>query len=363
MGPSIATEIILQSELKNKFNLIHLDTSDRRDLNYLGSIDFRNIFLALKQYSMLLGKIVRYWPDIVYIPLSQTTIGYLRDAGFILIAKIFRRKVICHLRGGNFRNWYHATASPLRWFVRIVHSFVDGQVVLGECLKPLFKNIVPSHKIYVIPNAANYNLPAAESKDKFGILFLANFIRSKGILDVLYAVPMVLSKHPEVEFVFAGNWRDAEVQKQFEQFAIQNPDMPVSVAGPQNKEQKLTLLKSAKLFVFPTYYPAEGHPWVLVEALAAGLPIISTDHAAIKETVLNNRNGYLVEPRNSTQIANKINYLIEHPKIREEMASVSRKHYEKNFTEEHLVKNFTYCFNSVLGRNKDETTPAKQQIR
>ena len=106
MGPTIATEIILNSRLKDEFDLIHLDTSDHRGLHTLGAIDFQNVHLAFKHYLRLGWLILTRWPDVVYAPISQTTRGYLRDAGFILIAKLLRIKVICHLRGGNFRNWY-----------------------------------------------------------------------------------------------------------------------------------------------------------------------------------------------------------------------------------------------------------------
>ena len=103
MGPSLATEIILKSQLNENFELIHLDTSDHRELTTLGLIDFQNIYLAFKHYFSLFFAILRHWPAMVYIPISQTTLGYGRDAGFIIISKIFARKVLLHLRGGNFK--------------------------------------------------------------------------------------------------------------------------------------------------------------------------------------------------------------------------------------------------------------------
>ena len=66
MGPSIATNIILESEIKNKYDIIFIDTADRRDLTNLGSIDLQNVLLALKHYLFLLIKILSKKPDIVY---------------------------------------------------------------------------------------------------------------------------------------------------------------------------------------------------------------------------------------------------------------------------------------------------------
>ena len=105
IGPSVACEIIINSKLKDEFHLIHLDTSDHRDINTLGKIDVGNIYYALKQYAMLIKYLFKYREAIVYVPAGQTTVGYIRDAVFIVIAKLFNRKVVTHLRGGNF--FYH----------------------------------------------------------------------------------------------------------------------------------------------------------------------------------------------------------------------------------------------------------------
>jgi len=350
MGPSIATEIILNSELKNDFDLIHLDTSDHRDLTTLGAIDFWNIYLAFKHYCILACLIITRWPDVVYIPLSQTTVGYLRDSGFILIAKILRRKVICHLRGGNIRNWFNSANPVTRWYVRCVHSLINGQIVLGETLRHLFSGIVQDQKIFVIPNGRNFeNLNIKKQYNrKTTILYLATFDRTKGILDVLNSVPKVWNSCTNVEFVFAGNWHRPDLTKEIKCYVAENPSLPITFFAPVYGRKKFEILNNADVFVFPPNCP-EGHPWVIVEAMAAGLPIISTDQGAIKESVVDGVNGFIVEKRNPTAIAEKIITLIENTRLRHEMGKASRKLYEEKFTEKHLVENFKTCFNAVIG--------------
>ena len=174
MGPTLATVVILQSSLNEQFELIHLDTSDHRDIDTLGAIDFANIYLALKGYWQMLVAIVRHRPALVYIPISQTTIGYLKDSGFILIAKFCGRRVLCHLRGGNFRHWYDSASTLTRFYVRCIHGWIDGQIVLGECLRPLFAGIVAENRIHVVPNGKNISYPAALRPDRrVRLLFLA----------------------------------------------------------------------------------------------------------------------------------------------------------------------------------------------
>ena len=364
IGPAVAAQIILNSRLKEEFQLIHLDLSDHRDVNTLSKIDFVNIYLAFKQYTQLVVLILKHKPDMVYIPAGQTTIGYLRDAVFILLSKLFRRRVLCHLRGGNFLSWYNASSRVTQWVVRIVHRRVDGQIVLGSNLRQLFSWILPEDKIFVVPNGGNYTI-ANEARqentnpdtDRCNVLFLGNFIGSKGVLDVLKASRIVNETYPKARFRFAGSWRDSETRTEFNRFMSENPHLAVDVLGPVTGDDKYKLLASSDLFVFPTYYPNEGHPWVIVEAMAAGLPIISTRHAAIPESVHDGVNGYLVEKHSPKQIAEKVIFLIKNPDVRQKMSGESRRIYLENFTEDIMVRKLGASFSAVLNPKQFKKTP------
>lgn len=350
MGPSLATEIILKSKLNEKFYLIHLDTSDHRELSRLSRIDLRNIYLALLHYLKLFLLLITKWPKIVYIPISQTTIGYIRDSGFILIAKLFRKKVICHLRGGNFKNWYSGSIMLTRFYVRMVHNLVDGQIVLGETLRDQFSGLVPPQKLFVVPNGRDFDRKGNKSVDnkKIKVLFLANHIPSKGVLETLKAVPLVLENNKNVEFNFAGGMGHQNVIQEMRSFIDSHNGLPVSLKGLVLGQNKYDLLGESDIFVFPTYYAPEGHPWVIIEAMAAGLPIVSTNQGAIAESVIDGFNGFIVEKRNSMQIAEKVTLLAEDKKLRERMGQNSRKQYEKYFTEAKMVENLSRVFSQIL---------------
>lgn len=347
IGPAIACQIIINSNLKDEFRIIHLNTSDHRDINTLAKFDFTNFYLAFKHYFLLFYYLIKHNPQIVYIPAGQTTVSFLRDSVFILGAKLFRKKVVCHLRGGNFKNWYNSTSVLTKWWVRFVQRKVDAQIVLGNNLKPLFNWLMPENRIFVVPNGGNFpHVQFKNTSEKIRVLFLANFIKTKGILDVLDAASIVCKQKTNVEFVFAGSWRDQEVKHYFEQFDKTNINL--TIAGAVKGDSKLQLYAESDIFVFPTYYPNEGHPWVIIEAMAAGLPVISTDHAAITESVIDGINGFIVEPRNPQQIAEKIQYLIDNTEIRLQMGKESRRLYEENFTEEKMVERLSNVFNTLL---------------
>ena len=353
IGPAVATQILLNSSLKDEFELIHLDLSDPREIDTLGRFDFTNFYLAFKQYFNLTRLILKHKPDLVYIPVGQATVSYCRDSLFILIAKCFRRKVVCHLRGGNFKNWYDSAGGLIKWWVRYVHGKVDAQIVLGSNLKHLFDWFMPDEKIFVVSNGGDYKFPPVKkSEHDIHVLYLGNFIRTKGILDLLKAAVIMHErggmKNRNIKFLFAGSWRDKETRLEFEEILQKHPRLPVEVVGPVKGEEKFRLLASSDIFVFPTYFPPEGHPWVVVEAMAAGLPVISTDHGAIAESVIHGENGFIIEKRSPMQVAEKIRYLIGNPEIRKQMGNKSRQLYMANFTEAKMVKRLISSFHSVL---------------
>jgi len=241
-----------------------------------------------------------------------------------------------------------------RCFVRRIHSLVHGQIVLGESLKSLFDGIIPREKVYVVPNGADVYSHESNEKpslrnQKVNILFLSNLRREKGFFDVLAAMPEVYAFSHDVKFLFAGEWKNKETKAEYDSFIKMNSNLPVEILGSVYGRSKIDIFFSADIFVFPPR-EAEGHPWVIVEAMAAGLPIITTDQGAITESVKDGVNGFIIEKRNPHQIVEKIMFLIDHPDIRKKMGEESRRLYLENFTEEKMVERLSYAFRSVLSR-------------
>jgi glycosyltransferase involved in cell wall biosynthesis len=260
---------------------------------------------------------------------------------------------VLQLRGSDFKNWINNRAYFLtRWYAKRILKSTQGMIVLGNKLRYLFEEYYSKERIFVVPNGANFKVENKKrvTTETINLLYLANLQSSKGIEDVIEAVVVLKNKYKQ-NFIFTvvGAWRKEETREKCLALVEQN-NIPVQFHPPQIKEAKFKLLSEADIFIFTPREP-EGHPWVIVEAMAFGLPIISTDQGAITESVHDNVNGFIVEPKCPEQIAEKLNLLIANIELRKKMGEESRRIYEQDFTETKMVERFTAVFNSILNDN------------
>lgn len=351
MGPSVAFKLILESELKNRYNLLHLDIKANKSLESLGKWSFSKMLRNLQKYYELINILQNKKPELVLIPISQSTIGFLKDSIFIFISTCFKNKTVIQLRGGNFRNWFESTSSMMQFFIKFILKRTDAVIVQGQSLKILFESFFTDENIFVVPNGGNFILKesATSQSNSIKIIYLGNLQASKGIEDLLNAIVIIKKQaiqNFKVEVI--GEWRNKSTQENCEQLVNEN-ELPVTFHHGISGNEKHVLLHSGNLFVFTPREP-EGHPWVIIEAMAAGLPIIATNKGAIAESVKDGVNGFIVPSKSPEAIAEKLRYFIENPSKRIEFGIASKNLYQSQFTENHMVENYSNVFETVLSR-------------
>ena len=346
MGPAIATQILLNSDLKNRYDLVHFDITINKTIKTQEVLSLKKVFQSFNLYIIYWKTVRKEKPDLVFMSsFSQSVIGFYKDIPYLLIPWLYNTKVIGQLRGSNFKNLMNSTnllnAGIMRWVLRKI----DGIVVLGNNLKYIFSDIVQAEKIFVVPNGANYSFPEVKkTNEKINVLYLANMYKTKGVHSVVDAA--IKLNNPNCSFTFAGGWRSDEKFKEDLTRKIDESNLDITVLPPVSGSKKFELFAKADIFVFPPIAP-EGHPWVLVEAMAAGLPIISTDQGAIIESVIDRENGFIVSPNSPDQIAEKLQLLIDNKEMRKEMAAKSKYFHTEKFSEDRMVENFSAVFDKV----------------
>lgn len=312
------------------------------------ALEYVSIFAKVARHSLL-------QPRLVYVTMAQSRQGFFRDAVIIAMARLSGNEVVLHLNGGNFDNYYRSESTFLKWAIRTALRRTRSIIVLSEGLRDCFGfDHILRDRTTVVRNS----LPLAEMPDRpiaktvrpdgpIRLLYLSNLIESKGYLEVLEVLHHLRLKEglpARVEFCgkFLANRsddvrvRDAEHARQlFEERAAELGVREfVSYRGTVGGSEKSQIFAESDFLIFPTRYDNEGQPVVLIEALAYGLPSITTNYRANPDMVIDGTTGCLVDWNDTPLMAKKIAALWRNPEEYTRMSTQARQHFERCFIPE-----------------------------
>src|SRR5262249_31326711 len=184
---------------------------------------------------------------------------------------------------------------------------------------------------------------ALQDDEPVRIVTVGRLVEKKGIEYVIRALARVASRHPRLRYDVIG---DGPLRRPLEQLAReQSLGDILQFHGSVSGEKVRALLDQAHLFVLASVTAQdgdqEGTPVSLLEAQAAGLPVISTRHSGIPEIVLDGESGWLVPEREVEALSGRLTTLIEHPEMWAACGSKGRQFVEAGFTR-------TKCMNDLL---------------
>ena len=288
-------------------------------------------------------------PNIDIIHLHLTSIGLIVS----ILNRRLRGKMLytCHLG-----HWELVTES-LSMFERI-HLLLDPYlmrrvrrvIALNESAKSSFISIarVKAASIVVVPNGVdtdffNPNIEVKEAVKRYGlegkstVLFVGRLAKIKGVEHLLRAAEIVINRfgYRDTLFVLVGPPTFDATEKPVSMEEIlsfvrhHQLDKNITLTGPLPLEEVRALYAAADIFVLPSL--AEGDPLVTLEAMASGKPVIGTRVGGIPNQIRDGWNGFLIEPANEQQLADKIAYLIDNPDDRRSMGENSRRYAKEEF--------------------------------
>ncbi len=332
---TVMTSYVLAALLAGSRSLVHVDTSDHRPVGNVGRLDARNVLLALLHSRQLFAASRRPGRQVMYLPIAQGELGFLRDALFFEVARRRRMPVVVHLHGAAFGDFYRRTNSLMRWLIRRCLGRAERAIVLSDSLKRVFDGLVPEDRVFIVPNGIPSPFTPARVRTSAGrkaVLFLSNLSEGKGHLDLIEAASIVLSRRSDVDFTIAGEW-PSQRERQRSQSKTQSlgiDDQVRFVPSPSGL-RKTQLFQSADVFVFPPRQ-LEGQPVVLLEAMSHGIPVIATPRGGIVDIVHDNRNGLLVPPGDPEALAHALNRLLDADALRLRLGQEGRRMYEAKHT-------------------------------
>lgn len=174
----------------------------------------------------------------------------------------------------------------------------------------------------------------------FEFLFLGNLMMEKGVLVLLDACAELRRREADFVCHFVGAASKDISMAQMEEYVVERQlQNVVRVHGPLYGEDKENMLQQVGALVFPTFYHNECFPFVILEAMKAGLPVISTEEGAIPDMVHEGKTGLLVERSNAGALADAMQRFISEPVLAAEMGACGRALYAEKFTREIFVEN------------------------
>lgn len=273
--------------------------------------------------------------DVIHIHMSYKG-SFYRKYYVTKLCKKNNKKVIIHLHGSEFKDFYNSGNEKRKKQIRELFTIADASIVLGEDWKKIISGIAPKANVIVINNAvALPNIQTRTISDNRTFLFLGALIQRKGVVDLLEAVKQMKNRNvSNFHVLIAGSGAEENQLKEYtEQNGLQSY---VDFLGWITKEQKPSLLEKADVLVLPSYN--EGLPIAILEAMSYALPIISTDVGSIAEAVQEDVNGFLIAPGDVNALTDAMVKLTVNTKLWKEESSMSRLICEKKFSEDVFFK-------------------------
>lgn len=189
------------------------------------------------------------------------------------------------------------------------------------------------HRMGVDTNKFDFVPRSPDPDGQVRLLTTARLVEKKGIEYGIRAVAQALQKYPGIIYQIAGDGPlRSDLQKLIDDLNLQTQ---VKLLGWQPQTEIIRLMREAHIVLAPSVTSAkgdqEGVPTVLMEALAQGLPVLSTCHSGIPELVQDGRSGFLVPERDVPALVEKLSYLIDHPEIWPKLGRAGRDYVEKYF--------------------------------
>ena len=361
-GQARSTEFIIdglqrQGVICSKALLPYLDRTGRSSA-FLNGLLF-SIKLLRAYWQLLLQKQPK--TGAIHLSLGLTRFALLRDYVALICASLFARgrvRKVVALHGSVFTEW--PTNSLNAQLLRSVIRCAGCVTCVGSSHRQALINLgVPSEKIEIVPNACEYDgieesdvtEKQASSDQPLECLFLSSLTDTKGYPEYLEALEMIGSVDgAPIHAVLCGPIMMDAYRKRFETYdeakvwieqkvaSINESDRVQAewIPGARGSEKK-ALFEQAQIFVLPTQYPVEAQPLAVIEAMAHGCAIVTTDAGELLSTV-NDESAIILSAPTPDSVKQSIISLAEDEQLRLRLSQAALNQFKLKFNRERYVQ-------------------------
>lgn len=213
-----------------------------------------------------------------------------------------------------------------RWGFAVLDRLVDANILIAPAGEPNLRRYMPTTPLPVVANSAVVNdiAQSAAVHQPPVILFIGELLERKGVVVLLDALDLLADRGvTDFELRIVGDDRPGlDPDKDRMVALITARGHGAALTGPVDRHEVYRHLSQADLYVFPTY--TEGQPFTVIEALAAGVPIVASDIQAISNMIEDGHHGRLVPAGDAVGFADAMQELLEHPARRRTISDANR---------------------------------------
>jgi glycosyltransferase involved in cell wall biosynthesis len=291
--------------LSDQFNVTVIEMRFAKNLHDVASFSIGKALRAV----WLLMKLIFALPrsQALYICFAPTSAAYYRDCLYVLTAKLFGVPAILHLHGRGLPSMRNAP-----WTLHLQKLVFANQTVilLGERLRSEISGLnCAAHIIRNCVEAKSFSSLRLEDwapGTPVRLLWFSNLFRAKGIETLISSCARLRKTGLNCHLTIAGAPGDIDKNELAQLLAEHGMKDAACYIGPVSGNDRHKVFSDADLFVLPTNYPNEAQPLVVIEAMTAGLPVITTNIATLPEFVRDGETGWTCIPDSVEAVATAI---------------------------------------------------------
>ena len=337
-GVQLIIDMQLRSSLAREFDVHPVDTSKRELRWAVENPTWKTPLYFARDLLRMVRMLVLVRPDVALVH-ATSSLSILRDWMFMVTARLFGARVICHYHGTLHARFPAGETRIGRAAGRFLMSAAHRVIVLSPTYQREMGKAWKRDDLVWVSNVADValfrNMPANTpapwlASGDSAVLFVGRLSAPKGIYDLFDAIPRVIERHPEARFVLVGvaerEAMEAVVRAEAESRGIA---ARVSFLGSLEGRDKAAAFVTSKMIVVPSW--TEAFPLVIPEAMAAGLPVIAAAVGAIPDFVKEGEDGFLVVPGKPSELADRICRLLDDESLRRRISERVRERAPREF--------------------------------
>lgn len=267
----------------------------------------------------------------------------------VIVKFITRKKVVLTVHGGDV---FNITSKPMTALKRFILKHADEVCPNSEATMQGCKTIF-NRSYTIIPMGIDMKkfevkVPSGALQKKydlhgFTILFVGRLTEVKGVKYLLEAAKKMVEQKMDFKVLIVG---DGPLKHDFSDYINRHGlKNHVTLTGWVDSSQLNEYYSVADVFVGPSISEPQG--LVFVEALAAGTPVVASKVGGIVDIVSHGETGYLVQPRSSDALVDRLRYLMEHPDILKVFSAHARVSVRRRFSWHATTERYTALFEKL----------------